>query len=392
MVTDPPPAGRAATEKPVFRFRWPFAGGAHIPGEQWAVGAFAPHRTPALITQSHDGAGPGSGEPPLSLHRYRTPHAWRSVFELAVTAGPLLLLWFVAWQALRHGMWWGVLFTVPAAVFLVRLFMIQHDCGHGAFFRSQLLNDWLGRILGVVTLTPYDYWRGQHAVHHATSGDLDRRGTGDIETMTVEEYLAAPWPKRLSYRLFRHPAVMFILGPIYVFVLRQRLPIGEMTLGWRPWLSTMATNLAIAAVVVAVISIGGVGPFLWAQLPITMIGGAIGIWLFYIQHQFEGVAWARTPGWSLRGAALRGSSHYHLPGPLGWLTANIGVHHVHHLNSRIPFYRLPEVLRDHPELDAHRLSIPQSLRSVGLALWDEAGQKLVSFGDASRLRRQRAAG
>ena len=341
-----------------------------------------------MTTHPRDGAGEAGG-PVLSLHRYRTPRALRSFFELAVTAGPLLLFWFLAWQALRHGHWWGVLFTAPAAVFLVRLFMIQHDCGHGAFFRHKLANDWLGRVLGVVTLTPYDYWRGQHAVHHATSGDLDRRGTGDIETLTVDEYLGASWGKRLSYRLFRHPAVMFVLGPAYVFVLRQRLPIGEMTLGWRPWLSTMATNLAIAAVVVAVIWIGGVGPFLWAQLPITMIAGSIGIWLFYVQHQFEGVAWARSSGWTLREAALRGSSHYHLPGPLGWLTANIGVHHIHHLNSRIPFYRLREVLRDHPELDASRISVLQGLRSVSLSLWDEAGQKLVSFRDLDRFRRTR---
>ena len=299
--------------------------------------------------------------------------------ELAVTAGPLVLLWALAWLTVEHGHWWGVMFTLPAAAFLVRLFMIQHDCGHGAFFPDKGLNDWIGRAISVFTLTPYDHWRRAHAMHHATSGDLDRRGTGDVETLTVTEYLAMSPGKRLAYRLFRHPLVMFGLGPAYVFLLRHRLPIGEMRAGWRPWFSVMATNLAIAAAAVGLIMLGGMRAFLIIELPISLIAGMIGVWLFYVQHQFDGVVWTRSARWTLAQAALHGSSHYHLPGIAGWFTANIGVHHVHHLSSRIPFYRLREVLRDHPELDAGRLSLAQSLRGIGLALWDEPGRRLISF-------------
>ena len=337
-----------------------------------------------MPSHSRDGAGGDAGALLPGLHRYRTPSALRSALELAITIGPLVLLWILAWATIRQGWWWGMLFTLPAAGFLVRLFMVQHDCGHGSFFRHQGLNDWVGRAISVITLTPYDIWRRSHAIHHATSGDLDRRGMGDIQTLTVTEYQALPWFRRLGYRLFRHPLVMFGIGPAYLFVLQHRLPIGEMRGGWRPWFSAMATNAAIALIVVALIWAVGVGPFLMVQLPITLFAASIGVWLFYIQHQFEGVVWARSSNWSLREAALKGSSHYHLPGPLGWFTADIGVHHVHHLSSRIPFYRLRQVLKDHPELDANRLTLGQSLRGVGLALWDEAGQKLISFREAGR--------
>ena len=200
-----------------------------------------------------------------------------------------------------------------------------------------------------------------------------------METLTVTEYLAMSPGKRLAYRLFRHPLVMFGLGPAYVFLLRHRLPVGEMRAGWRPWFSVMATNLAIAAAAVGLIMLGGMRAFLIIELPISLIAGMIGVWLFYVQHQFDGVVWTRSARWTLAQAALHGSSHYHLPGIAGWFTANIGVHHVHHLSSRIPFYRLREVLRDHPELDAGRLSLAQSLRGIGLALWDEPGRRLISF-------------
>ena len=312
------------------------------------------------------------------LHRYRTPNTLRSGFELAVTIVPLALLWGLAWFTVRDGHWWGVLFTLPAAAFLVRLFMVQHDCGHGAFFRQKALNDWVGRAISVLTLTPYDSWRRSHALHHATAGNLDKRGQGDVETLTVEEYLALPRLRRIGYRMFRHPAVMFGLGPVYVFLLRHRLPLGDMR-GWNTWLGAMATNLIIVIGCVAIVWTGGVRSLLLVQLPITLVASAIGVWLFYVQHQFEGVVWARGSDWRFAEGALNGSCHYHLPGVLGWFTANIGVHHVHHLSSRIPFYRLREVLRDHPELDGGRLSFAQSLRGVRLALWDEAGQKLISF-------------
>jgi omega-6 fatty acid desaturase (delta-12 desaturase) len=290
-------------------------------------------------------------------------------------------LWASAWASYYFGFWWlSLLIAVPAAGFLVRLFMIQHDCGHGAFFRHRLANDWVGRVISVLTLTPYDFWRSTHAVHHASSGNLDRRGLGDVSTLTVREYLALSWWGRLCYRLYRHPIVMFGIGPTYLFVLQQRLPIGMLRGGWRPWLSTMTTNFAIALVVATLIWLVGIGPFLLVHLPIILIAGAIGVWLFFVQHQFDPTFWARDGEWTLHEAALYGSSHYDLPTVLRWFTANIGVHHVHHLCSRIPFYRLPRALHDHPELrGVGRLTLLQSLRCVRLVLWDEGERRLVSF-------------
>jgi acyl-lipid omega-6 desaturase (Delta-12 desaturase) len=317
------------------------------------------------------------------LAPYREPSRARSLFELAVTAVAFLLTWFVIWAAVDTGYWIGLLLAVPAAGFLVRLFLIQHDCGHGSFFSHRLTNDWVGRVLGVLTLTPYDYWRHSHALHHASSGNLDHRGIGDIDTLTVDEFQArTPWRQSL-YRLYRHPLVMFGIGPAYLFLLRHRLPMGLMRSGWRPWVSAMATNAAIAILVAAAIWLVGIGPFLLVHLPITLLAAAIGVWLFYVQHQFEDTFWDHDGDWSFHEAALHGSSHYDLPSVLRWFTANIGVHHVHHLSSRIPYYRLPEVLRDRPELhDVGRLTLLDSLRSVRLVLWDEKKRRLVSFREA----------
>jgi acyl-lipid omega-6 desaturase (Delta-12 desaturase) len=314
------------------------------------------------------------------LADYRAPSPARSIIELAITAGPLVLLWFLMWASLDLGYWVGLLLAVPAAGFLVRLFMIQHDCGHGAFFHHRLANDWVGRIIGVFTLTPYDFWRRTHAVHHATSGNLDRRGTGDIDTLTVHEYLALSRWRRLGYRIYRHPIIMFGLGPAFLFVMQHRLPVGLMRAGWQPWLSAMATNVAIAAVVAPMIWLVGVVPFLLVHLPIMLLAASVGVWLFYVQHQFEDTEWARDGVWNVQEVALHGSSYYDLPSVLRWFTANIGVHHIHHLCSRIPYYRLPLVLRDYPELRTiGRLTLRQSFRCVRLVLWDEAQQRLVSF-------------
>jgi acyl-lipid omega-6 desaturase (Delta-12 desaturase) len=319
------------------------------------------------------------------LARYRDPDTARSLFEIAITAVPLVLIWIVMWAVVDVGYWIGVALAVPAAGFLVRLFMIQHDCGHGAFFRSRRANDWVGRAIGVITLTPYDYWRRAHAAHHATAGSLDRRGMGDITTITVREYAALPRWRRLAYRLYRHPAVMFGLGPTCAFLLNHRLPLGLMRDGLQPWISTMGTNLAIALVVVGMISLVGIGPFLIVQLPIIFLGASIGVWLFYVQHQFEETLWEHDDRWSFHAAALHGSSHYDLPVVLRWFTANIGVHHVHHLASRIPYYRLPEVLRDYPELGkVSRVTLLESLKSVRLVLWDEEKRRLISFREMRR--------
>ena len=276
-----------------------------------------------------------------TLARYRAPNPIRSIVELIITAGPLIVLWFLMWATLDLGYWLCLLLAVPAAGFLVRLFMIQHDCGHGAFFHRRGTNDWVGRVIGVLTLTPYDFWRRTHAVHHSTSGNLDRRGMGDIDTLTVQEYLARSPLGRLRYRVYRHPIVMFGVGPAYLFIVQHRLPVGLMRNGWQPWLSTMATNLAIAAIVATMVWLIGVGPFLLVHLPIMLLAASVGVWLFYVQHQFENTVWAHDEAWNLQEVALHGSSHYALPGLLRWFTANIGVHHIHHLCSRIPCYRLP---------------------------------------------------
>jgi len=319
---------------------------------------------------------------------YRHPDVRRSVLELLTTLLPFAGLWFLAWAALSVGYWLSLAICVPLAFLLVRVFLIQHDCGHGAFFARRGTNDWIGRVLGILTLTPYDVWRKAHATHHATSGNLDKRGTGDITTLTVEEYRALPAWRRLMYRLYRNPLVMFGIGPAYVFLIRQRLPLGSLTQGWGPWVSAMATNAAIAVIALLLIWIVGLKPFLMVQIPVVLLAGSIGVWMFYVQHQFEDTYWAGSPGWKLEDAALKGSSYYDLPGVLRWFTANIGIHHVHHLYSRIPYYRLPEVLRDYPELTGQRrITLLESFRCVRLRLWDERKGRLVSFREARRSER-----
>ena len=343
------------------------------------------------MTASAPGADEDADAAPVSakglvrtLSRYREPSPRRSAAEIAVTAVPLLLLWGAMWLCLQVSCWLCLALSPVAAAFLVRLFLIEHDCSHDACFRTRAGNDWVGRVIGVVTLTPYDYWRRTHAIHHATVGNLDGRGIGDVMTLTVAEYRAASRPARIVYRLYRHPLVMFGLGPAWLFLVQYRLPIGLMRAGWRPWASTMGTNAATGLVVAGLVWWLGLVPVLLIHLPVALIAASVGVWLFYVQHQFEETSWSAPPDWSHAEAALHGSSHYDLPVVLRWLTANIGLHHVHHLSSRIPFYRLPEVMRDHPELrDVGRITLAESLRCVPLVLWDERGRKLVSFSAAS---------
>ena len=316
------------------------------------------------------------------LHKYRQPDAKRSAFELVITVLPLVGFWLLAVLALQVNYVLTLLLAIPAAGFLLRLFLIQHDCGHGAFFRRRLTNDWIGRLLGVITLTPYDIWRRSHAVHHATTGNLDLRGIGDIRTLTVEEYQARSWAGRLFYRLYRHPMVFLGIGPSYVFLLKNRLPMELDTAGWKQWFSAMATNVGIAVFATALIFTFGAEAFLAVHLPIILLASTAGVWLFYIQHQFEDAHWERRDDWDLHEAALHGSSFYDLPPILQWISANIGMHHVHHLSSRIPYYRLPKVLDDHPELaNVNRITLSESLKYARLELWDEQQKKLISFRD-----------
>ena len=315
------------------------------------------------------------------LRRYRAADPARAARELVITALAFIACWILLVLAVYGSQpWLYALVLLPGAGFLVRLFMIQHDCGHGSFFPNRQTNDWVGRTIGVLTLTPYLHWRRSHAMHHAGAGNLDRRGIGDVMTLTVSEYLARSRWGRLRYRLYRNPAVMFGIGPLYLFLLQNRVPVGFMRNGWQPWISTMGTNAAIVGTVAVMIWAVGATPFVLVHIPLVLLGAAVGVWLFYVQHQFEETHWAHGVSWSAQEAALYGSSHYDLPPVLRWITANIGMHHVHHLSSRIPYYRLPEVLRDHAELrNLGRVTFWESIRGMRLVLWDERIQRLVSF-------------
>lgn len=293
---------------------------------------------------------------------------------------PFAALWAAMSLTVGHAYWATLALAVPAAAFLVRLFMIQHDCGHRSFFRSPRLNDLLGSAIGVLTLTPHGYWRKAHNMHHASSGNLDRRGIGDISLLTVREYLGLSRWRRLLYRVYRHPAVFLLIGPIYVFVVKYRLPLDLLRRHRGMLPGVLATNAAILLL--------GLGLGLWlgfaelamVHLPIVLLSSLAGVWLFYVQHQFEHTYWRRDAEWDFHEAAIHGSSYYDLPQPLRWLTADIGIHHVHHLSSRIPNYRLAECLADHPELrQVSRIGLADSLRCLRLALWDEEAGRLVGF-------------
>ncbi len=319
------------------------------------------------------------------MQAYGQPKAWRSIAQLLITAASLAVLWLAMWGSIELGYeyWITLLLAVPAAGFVVRLFVLQHDCGHGSLFRSRLANDWAGRIMGVFTLTPYDYWRRTHAAHHATSGNLDRRGVGDITTLTVREYLALPRWRRFAYRLYRHPVVLFGIGPIYVFILKHRLPL-DMPLRSGVWRNLLATNAGIAALLVGLAMLVGPIELLQLQLPVVLLASSAGIWLFYVQHQFEESYWQRDGNWSFAQAAMLGSSYYRLPRLLQWVTASIGLHHIHHLCSRIPNYRLQECLDENPALArVRRVTLLESLRCARLSLWNEDTMRMVRFRDLS---------
>ena len=317
------------------------------------------------------------------LAAYRDPDARRSAWELGITLAGFVTLWVAAWHAVQVSWPLAVALGIVNGGFLVRLFAIQHDCGHGSFFANRHVSDWTGRILGIVTLTPYDVWRRTHALHHSHAGNLDRRGIGDVHTLTLAEYRASSRFGRFMYRLYRHPLVMFGLGPTWLFFVQNRLPLGLMTAGRSYWISAMVTNLCIVAALALIWRFGGWEALVLVFLPPTLVAASAGVWLFYVQHQFETTIWEHDPDWQLHEAALHGSSHYDLPPVLAWMTANIGIHHVHHLYSRIPFYRLPDVLRDHQELvEVSRMTLWQSLGCASLDLWDAQANRLISFRQA----------
>ena len=314
------------------------------------------------------------------LSQYCRARLGRAIWELSITAVSFLGCWLGALLGVAYVHWLFAFLVMPAAVFLIRLFMIQHDCGHGSFFRNQKWNDRVGRVIGVLCWTPYAYWRRLHAGHHATSGNLDRRGTGDIATLTVSEYRSlTPWGQ-FKYRLYRNPLVLFGFGPFYIFILKHRMPL-ELTHELKDgWISVMATNAAIIGLAIVASIVVGPTTFAIVHLATILCAGTIGVWLFYVQHQFKETRWDGHEKWNFRRHSIEGSSYYDLPGPLRWLTANIGIHHVHHLKCRIPSYRLYECLKDIPELrKVNRLTLWESLKCIPLALWDDSQRKLISF-------------
>lgn len=338
--------------------------------------------------QAIDVAGfrdPSQGEPfSPSLRKrlapYCKPDTHRAVRQLFITSIPFLASMAGLLYSLAHGQWYMVALVLPAAAFLVRLFVIQHDCGHGSFFKSRRANDSLGLVLGILTLMPYWSWRRAHTVHHATSGNLERRGTGDVTTLTVREYLARSALRRFAYRTYRHPLVIFGFGPVYFLLIRYRIPMSNPLRDWQHWTSVVFTNtMAAAGAVVLAIIIGPIA-FLLAWSTVLLLATAVGVWFFYIQHQFADTYWADSVSWKFHRAAIRGSSYYDLPRVLDWLTGSIGFHHIHHLACKIPNYHLRTCFAENPELQcAKRLTLWTSFKSVRLALWDEDLAKLVSF-------------
>ena len=319
--------------------------------------------------------------------KYQNPSLQRSLWQVANTLIPYFVLLTLMYVSLSYSYWITLALALPAGGLLTRSFIIFHDCGHGSFFKSQRANNLLGTICGLMVFTPYYQWRFEHAVHHATSGDLDRRGVGDIFTLTVDEYLKLPRWGRYKYRLYRSPIVMLGLGPWFTFLISQRFvnPISKK----RERFSVYFSNLFIVALLVVAAHTIGIKELLMIQLPVAFIGGLGGIWMFYIQHQFEGTYWQRHEEWDYATAAIRGSSYFKLPRVLQWFTGNIGFHHIHHLSSRIPNYALQKCMEENPEFqNVTTITLWSSIKSLGLNLWDEEGRRLVSFRQLKRLQRQ----
>jgi acyl-lipid omega-6 desaturase (Delta-12 desaturase) len=327
------------------------------------------------------------------IHRhcmgFRGADLRRSTIQLINTLIPFAALLVLMGLFAANHYWVSLLLSVPAAGFLLRAFVIQHDCGHGSFMPTRDGNDRLGAILSLFTLTPYDHWKRSHATHHATSGNLDKRGVGDIDTYTVEEYRALSPVAKFRYRLYRNLIIQLIIGAPVNFIILQRLPAAYSFKDKGAWVSVMALNLAMAAFYGALFYAFGWALVLKVALPVVIIAAWTGGWLFYVQHQYESGIWDSGEEWDFHVTALMGSSHYVLPRILQWITGNIGIHHIHHLCSGIPNYRLEECLNASDELQkvGVKLTVWQSLRSIPLVLWDEEQRKLISFREYGRLAR-----
>ena len=319
------------------------------------------------------------------LARYAVPRRGRAISNLFTSVAVYLGLIGASAAALWVSPWLAGAFSVVAAGFLLRVFIVFHDCAHGSFFKSKRNNALLGAALGVLVCTPFAVWRREHAIHHATAGDLDRRGVGDVQTLTVDEYRGSPWYERLRYRLFRNPLVMFGLGPLWVVLLGPR--VVSLKAPSRLKRSVLGTDLTLIVLVATLCYLLGWRGFLIVQLPALLVSGSVGIWLFYVQHQFEDTYWQSGETWSYDDAALKGSSYLRMPRVLQFMTGNIGLHHVHHLSARIPNYNLQAAHDENAALHSvPTLSLLDGLRATRLKLWDERQRKLVGFRAARATR------
>ena len=318
--------------------------------------------------------------------QFQAPSTPRATWQIVNTMVPYAALWYLMFHTLAVSWWLTIPLAVLAGAFLVRVFIIFHDCGHGSFFKSRAANDFVGFVCGILTFTPYYHWRWEHSLHHASSGDLDRRGIGDVWTMTVQEYLESSRWKRFAYRLARNPIVLFGIAPFYLFFIRNRFP--KANANRRERSSVYWMNLAIFGMAGAMTFLFGLKVYLFIQLTALMVAGSAGIWLFYVQHQFEGVYWERRDEWDYAQAALQGSSYYKLPRVLQWFSGNIGFHHIHHLSPRIPNYNLEKCHKADPLFQSVKaVTLFSSLKSLSFRLWDEQERKLVGYWHLKLLRR-----
>ena len=344
--------------------------------------------------QGATGVAPEDQAPPAEdaawkdiVRKYQNPTVVGSVWQLTNTLIPYVALWVLMYFLVAVSWWLVVPLAVLAGAFLVRIFVIFHDCTHGSYFKSRRANDVVGFITGVLTFTPYHQWRWEHSVHHSSAGDLDRRGMGDVWTLTVQEYLDASRWKRFSYRLSRNPGILFVVAPLALFLVLQRLPARDAKPRERRWVHI--TNLAILVVAFLLAWAFGLKAYLLIQLMVLLVASTAGVWLFYVQHQFEDAYWERRPDWDFAEAALHGSSFYKLPRILQWFSGNIGFHHIHHLSPRIPNYRLERAHKSEPLFQAVKpLTLGRSLKSLTYRLWDETRKKLVSFKAAKSARKE----
>jgi acyl-lipid omega-6 desaturase (Delta-12 desaturase) len=323
-----------------------------------------------------------------TVSQFQRPDSWRSIWQVINSVVPYLAIWYLMYRSLAISVWLTIPLAFLAAGFLARTFIIFHDCGHGSFFKSWRANEKLGCVMGLLTFVPFHHWRWEHSLHHAGAGDLNRRGSGDVWTMTVEEYLQAPRWKRFAYRIVRNPFVLLTFVPLILFLALQRVP--SPSARKREKRSVYWTNAALLVLVLLMGLLMGFKQFLLIQFLVILITSAVGVWLFYVQHQFEGVYWNRGRDWDFITAALKGSSYYKLPKVLQWFTGNIGFHHIHHLHPQIPNYLLEKCHKANPLFQSVKpVTLRSSLRSFRLHLWDEDSEQLVGFGHLATLRKAR---